>query len=135
MGLQVIDYQDKLHGLWVILVDEETQLPGKFKARVACRHPHLAPPCERLYPDKEARRPMTRRLIVLPCWLSGLTGERAFGSTMEFLADFVQTGLGVLGIIRPLIDGQDVFHLRDELGRRLGNALGLYPPRLQFVFF
>jgi hypothetical protein len=40
------------------------------------------------------------------------------------------------GSQRPLEHGlQDVFHFGDELARRLGNAPGLYPPRLQFVVF
>jgi hypothetical protein len=57
---------------------------------------------------------MTRLLVVLPGWLSGLTGKRALRGTMEFLAGFIQTDLGARGIIRPLIDVQDVFHLGDE---------------------
>jgi hypothetical protein len=41
---------------------------------------------------------MTLVLLILPCRLSGLTGEYAFGGTMEFLARFIQTDLGALRI-------------------------------------
>jgi hypothetical protein len=135
VGLEVIDHQDKLLGCGIILLDEKAQLLGKFTTCLACRYPHFAPPREGLDPDKEARRPMTGILVVLPGWLSGLLGERAFGGTMEFLAGFIETDLGACGIRGALLDVQDVFHLGHKLRGRLGNTPRLYLPRFDRVFF
>ena len=126
VGLQVIPSQAKRLGFGIILIDQQTELRSQCTACLTCRHPHCAPPREGLDPDTEARRPLTRLLVVLPGWLSGLTGKRAWRGTMEGLAGFIQTDLRALGIIRPLLDGQDVFQLGDAWGRRLGNAPGLY---------
>jgi hypothetical protein len=133
--LQVIHHQNKLLSFGGIFSDSQTELLSKCKACLPCRPPHFTPPRAGLDPDKEARRPMTPIRVVLPGWLSGLTGTRALRGTMAFLAGFIQTDLRALGIIRPLLDVQDVFHLGDEWGRRLGKAPGLDPPRLQRVFF
>ena len=135
VGLEVSDHQDKRLGCGIILLDEKAQLLGTCTTCLACRYPHFAPPREGLAPDKEARRPMTGLLVVLPGWLSGLLGERACGGTMECLAGFIETDLGACGIIGALIDVQAVFHLGHTLRGRLGNTPRLSLPRFDRVFF
>ena len=74
-------------------------------------------------------------LIILPGWPPGRPGERPLGCAREFLARFIQTDLRALGSIRALLDLQHLFHLGHTLGRRLGDAPGLYVPRFDRVFF
>ena len=132
---QVIAHQHNFLGVGVHRIGQIRQTLGDIHAAMLVADAHAACSGERFLPEQQAGTAVLLVLVVLPNGLFGLRGQVRAGRTVPFLARLVKANDRIVRIIRPLINGQHVFHFAHVLRRGLANAPRLDAPGLDFVFF
>lgn len=96
----------------------------------------LAQPYQRCIDHKRGGRPFPNIFTIVLSRAARLSWTRGAHFTEQLFTEFIETDQRAFGIVWAVVNAQDVFHARDEVGTLLWrNAPALLPPGLDEVFF
>ena len=121
-------------GKWVS--DRSFQDLGVVDGGVAVGDLDVAPSFQRREHHEEVGHPVSFIFVVVSGRAARRHGDRRAGLGDQLFRCFVQADQRMVGIVRPLVDGQHIFHSRYERAVGFGrNDPALFAVGLDNVFF
>src|SRR5271157_3212275 len=133
--IQIVHYQAHPHCLWVsfgehALDPQRPVFPGSMLSGL-----HVALARQWFHFKENLGNTIADVFGVHPFRSSGRASYRLVHFPNELLTAFVHTDLRIIGVVRQMIDSDDIFHVCYERGAPLGRDFPILPEvRLKFVF-
>src|SRR5215471_16500080 len=136
MRIEVITHQAHPLSVWVVNLQQGADLMGPVHGGPVRCHMHTPRALERLREHEDVCRPIPFILIVDLRRLAGSSGERLAGLFDELDRLLVHTDEGQRGIVRQMIEVQNLLHMRHKRATLLrGDHPAFAQMRLQRIFF
>src|SRR5712692_1825379 len=135
MGVEVIEHQTNACGLRRMHVYQCTDAFGPVPFGPARRHPSMTPSSLRFATHTLIAHPFALIGIVLALDTTSVKRQGSVDLAKQLFAVFFHTDDGMASSVWPLVDPQDVLHVRHPFGIGCGrNAPRLHLPQLEIVF-
>lgn len=136
VSVQVVHHQHNFLSFRIMHINQLANHMGKIDLRPPPSYLDMSPAVQRLEQHEQVGRSITLIFIIDALRPPRLHGNRCANFLHQLFALLVQAYHGALGVIRPLVHFQHVFHRGYEISVLLRrNHPLLFQPRLEVVFF
>ena len=134
--VQVIQDQAHSDGVRIALIEHALDPPGPFFSRSTIKGRHMSLACQRFHFEKDLGNPIADIFMVDQRGPSWCTSHGGLDLSDELFIGFIHTDQRIVGVIRQLINMDNIFHVSYERGAPFRRDFPVLPEmRLKFVFF
>ena len=120
MGIEVIADQDHVFCLRIVLNEQDSDLGRPIAFGLSFPNAHSSPTIERFCKQEGIGSPITLIFVVISCWIVRRHWKRCLDLAKELKRFFVHADHRHLGVVRTLIEVDNILHPGNKLSVLLG---------------